>query len=134
MNEPYTIRDLAPNDKNFIMATFLRGVYYGDSWFSLIPKDIFMATYSKVIEALLANPRYKVQVACLKEDEDVIIGYSILTSDLNAIVWVFVKSAWRHKGIGKALVPKYPIAVTHLSKLGKSLLSKFPNTIFNPFY
>jgi GNAT superfamily N-acetyltransferase len=121
-------------DKAFIMATWLRGLYYGDSWFSTIPKNIFMNSYKKVAQHALINPLIKVQVACLKEDQDVILGYSVTSVNDDAIVWIFVKSAWRQQGIGKSLLPKSPKFVTLLTELGKSLLPKLPNTVFNPFY
>ncbi len=130
----YDIRDMTKEDKNFIMATFLRGLYYGDSWFSLMPKDIFMQAYKTIIEGLIDSDKAVVQVACLKEDPNVILGYSILSADYQAIVWVFVKTAWRRRGIAKSLAPQHPTAVMHLTTLGKSLLSKYPNVVFNPFY
>lgn len=131
-NEFCTIRNYTEADKNFIMATFLRGLYYGDSWFSQIPKDIFMDNYKHLVEAMIVQ--CMINVACLKEDPSVIVGYSILSQDSSAIVWVYVKKDWRNKGIARHLIPQNPIAITHLTKLGKDLLYKFPNTIFNPFY
>lgn len=127
----YDIRDYTLDDANFILATFLRGLYYGDSWFSAMPKDVFMRHYKPVIEALLKTRTIK--VACLKEDPSVILGYSMLSNDYQTIDWVFVKSAWRKQGIGRSLLPQYPTCVTHLTKLGQTLLTKFPNAIFNPF-
>lgn len=129
----YDVRDLQPGDKSFVLATFLRGLYYGDSWFSEIPKDIFMNNYKVIAENLIKNPNVVVKVACLKEDPNIILGYSILSSDYQTITWVYVKSAWRLKGIGRSLLPKYPTHVTHLSKLGKTLMSKYDNLTFNPF-
>lgn len=129
----YDIRPFRDNDKSFILATFLRGLYYGDSWFSLIPKSIFMDNYKHVIEAVVHSPKTLIGVACLKEDSDVIIGYSIMSMDCKTIHWVYVKSAWRKQGIARSLLPQSPDTVTHLSALGKSLMLKFPNTIFNPF-
>ncbi len=129
----YSIRDALPEDKNFILATFLRGLYYGDSWFSLIPKPIFMENYKKVAEYLVSNPKVTIKVACLKEEPNVILGYSIVSEDSLSIHWVFVKSIWRYRGIAKALLPTSPTTTTHLSALGKTLLPKFKNCIFNPF-
>jgi hypothetical protein len=136
----YEVRDSKEEDKNFILATFLRGLYYGDSWFSLIPKDIFMANYKQVAQTLVSSPKVTIKVACLKEDPDVILGYSILSNDFKTIHWVYVKSSklkdgttWRRKGIGRSLVPQYPETVTHLTKLGHSLLTKFNGAVFNPF-
>lgn len=129
----YDIRDGKESDKNFVLATFLRGLYYGDSWFSIIPKNIFMDHYKRLANALVNHPQIIIKVACLKEDPDVILGYSILSSDLSTIHWVFVKSAWRNNGIARSLVPQQPNNVTHLSALGKILLPKFKNVVFNPF-
>lgn len=129
----YDIRDALPEDKNFILATFLRGLYYGDSWFSLIPKAIFMSNYKKVAEHLVSNPNINIKVACLKEDSSVILGYSILSQDFSTIHWVYVKNAWRNRGIAKAILPRLPTTVTHLSLLGKTLLPRFKDCIFNPF-
>jgi GNAT superfamily N-acetyltransferase len=131
MSEVYYIRDYKESDKAFVLATFLRGLYYGDSWFSLMPKDVFMKNYKPIIEALVA--RNFVKVACLIEDPDVIIGYSILSQDFQVIHWVFVKKAFRGMGIGKRLIHKFLKAATHLTKTGKSLLTKYETCIFNPF-
>ncbi len=130
----YDIRDMQPDDKNFILATFLRGLYYGDSWFTLIPKAIFMSNYKGVAEHLVSSPKVTVKVACLKDEPGVILGYVILSADFQTVHWTFVKSAWRGKGIAKSLVPRHPAYCSHLSTLGLSLMkSKFPNTVFNPF-
>lgn len=130
----YSIRDSVPDDKNFIMATFLKGLYYGDSWFSIIPKQIFMTNYKLIAEKILASPFVSVKIACLPDDPSVIIGYSILSADMRTVHWVYCKNAWRRKGIGKSLVPEQPQAVTHLSTLGKIILDKnYKQTTFNPF-
>ena len=127
----YDIRDGVEADRNFILATFLRGLYYGDSWFSIIPKQVFMENYKKVIIALLKIRLVK--VACLKEDPDVILGYCIMTPDQTTVDWVFVKSAWRKQGIGSHLIPHSVATFTHLSATGKKLIQRYPNSIFNPF-
>lgn len=131
----YDIRDFKKEDANFILATFLRGIYYGDSWFSQIPKQVFMDNYKKVAEILVNDrERTTIKVACLQDDPDVIIGYSILSADYSTIHFVYVKNVWRKQGIGRSLLPQYPSQVTHLTALGKELLSKFKGCIFNPFY
>lgn len=130
----YDVRDAVSNDTNLIMATFLRGLYYGDSWFSTIPKDVFMENYRKIIEGLINHPKVVVKVACLKEDRDVILGYSILSVDYQHVIWVHVKRVWRLKGIARSLTPSHPTSVTHLTALGKTLLPKLNGAIFNPFW
>ncbi len=128
-----TIRDAVIDDKAFIFSTFLRGLYYGESYFSQIPKDIFMSQYHRVLEHILGLPTVSVKVAALREDPEVILGYSILGGNGEIAHWVFVKSAWRKAGIGKSLIPDNLKAVTHLTSVGQSLLKKRPDVIFNPF-
>lgn len=130
----FDIRDYKESDKSFVMATFLRGLYYGDFFFEEIPKDVFMNNYKVVADRLLSSPKVTIKVACLPDDSDVILGYSILSADFMTVHWVFVKSVWRKRGIMTALVPQYPTAVTHLTKVGKLLLKdKFKTAVFNPF-
>lgn len=121
-----------PGDRNFILATWLRGLYYGDTWFQDIPKDIFMAAYHKIIEAILAHESTITVVACLKEDPSVILGYAVLNLDGTKLHWAFTKKAWRGIGIAKRLVPTTVTTVTHLTRTGKDICGKRALT-FNPF-
>lgn len=127
----YEVRAYATSDFNFVAATFLRGLYYGDTVFSDIPKQAFMTNYKPVIEALVV--KNDVWVACLKDEPDVILGYSIVSKDFATVHFVFVKKAWRKQGIARSILPQYPTTVTHLTALGKSLLPKFKDCVFNPF-
>ncbi len=127
------IRNYKEEDKNFILASFLKGLYYGESWFSMIDKDDFMAYYKNIAQAMLTHPNILIKVACVPEYPDDILGYCIQSKDGTMIHWVFIKSKWRNNGIARALVPQSPKIATHLSKLGKTLLIKFPNIRFNPF-
>lgn len=123
------IRSLEVDDANFIFSTILRGLYYGDSWFRAIPKDIFMVNYHHVVEVLLKT--MSVTIACLSDDPTVILGYSIHKGTV--LHYVFVKKPWRNIGIAKMLVPKNITFVTHLTSAGKNLLNKLPGAVFNPF-
>ena len=128
------IRDFVAADWNFILATWLRGLYYGKTWFSEIPKDIFMEKYHAIIEAILGLKNVIVKVACLKDDPEVILGYAIMSEDRSTVHFTFVKSAWRGIGIAKSLIPPEMKQVTHLTKVGLSILkSKYPGVQFNPF-
>lgn len=134
----FQVRDFLPADKNFIMATFLRGLYYGDSWFSQIPKAIFMENMHRVIEAVFYKPGLSIKVACLKDDPDVILGYSISRElsnpNISILDYVFVKSAWRNIGIGKKLVPNKAAAYTHATRIGQAIVKeKMSYMIYNPF-
>jgi len=127
------IRPAVAEDKNFILATWLRGLYYGAPMYQDIPKDIFMANYHAFLTRLISQPTEIINVACLKDDPDTILGYAAYKSagGINVLDYVFVKSAWRRIGIGKSLVPMPIHVVTHLTKVGKSLMTK--EIVYNPF-
>jgi len=119
-------------DKAFVLSTWLRGLRYGNDWFEAIDADPYFRIYQTVIESILSRPGTKVDVACLKDDEDVILGYSVYQPSY--LHWIFVKKAWRGIKIGKALMPNDIVSVTHLTAIGRKLLLKSPTKItFNPF-
>ena len=130
-NDLYDIRDVLPADYNFILATWLRGLYYSDMWFKEMEKATFMKNYHKVIEAILARPGCSTKIACLKDDLNVILGYAVYKDTV--VDWIFVKSSWRNIGIAKSLVPAGVTAVTHLTPVGLSILRKQPGVVFDPF-
>ncbi len=130
----YNIRPATDDDRNFILKSFLLGVYYGDTWFSKIPKRLFMDNYKIVIETLFNKYKNSIRIACLTEDPTVILGYSVLNPTESVLYFVYVKQAWRERGIARSLVPETVTAVTHLTSLGETLIQKFKETpIFNPF-
>lgn len=127
----YKVREYRESDKPFILSTALKGLYYGNSFFSLMPKDVFMENYSKVLNHLVSKSL--IRVACLPEDEDIILGYSMFSKYADTLHYVFVKQKWRTKGIGRSLCPT-PATYTHFTDLGLNLVkTKLPDCIFNPF-
>ncbi len=130
----YSIRLTELTDKNFVISSFLRSVYHDGSWFSKIPEKIFMTTYRLVAERLYSSPQCLVAIACLPEDPDVILGFSIVSIDGTILHWVYVKKKWRRYGIASKLIPPTVTTVTHLNQLGDELNKKLnKNWIFNPF-
>jgi len=131
------IREPHPGDLSFIRVTWLKGLYYGGGgFFRKIPKTIFMESYKEVIDKVLTSPTVIVNIACLKEDKDVIVGYSVSrkAADITVLDFVYVKKDWRGIGIARDLLPKTIYAASHLTRAGEALLEKlYPSAIFNPF-
>lgn len=124
------VRDGVKADLSFILATWLRGLRFGNSWFLMIESDTYFNTYHRVVETILYRATTQIKVACLKDDPEVILGYAIY--DSNALHWVFVKKAWRKIGVAGRLVPSDAKTVTHLTEVGKSIIKK-KGLAFNPF-
>lgn len=131
-SELITIRDGIKEDENFIYASWLRGMYYGDTYFcNLIPKSIFMQHYHDFINKVLQTSIVK--IACLKEDSSAILGYVVLNKDKNALHYAFVKKPWRKIGIFKDLLDDNIHTTTQLTDVGRSMLKNHSKWIFNPF-
>lgn len=127
------IREGLPGDKNFVLSTFLLGIYYGGTAYSEMNKDIFMLEYHKLAEKLLSSEDTMLKVACLKEDHNVILGYALIDKDGYTVHFVFVKKPWRKIGIMQSLIPQQVLFCTHLTDVGISLVKKAPHISFNPF-
>lgn len=133
-NDLYVTRNYRHDDKAFVLSTFLRGIYYGNTFYSEIPKDIFMSHYHKILENHIQNPNVEIRVSCLKDDPEVVLGYSVLRNTNTGkpiLDFVFVKKAWRGIGICKSLTPTDLYAVTHLTKAGRAI--KPAHVVYNPF-
>jgi hypothetical protein len=127
------IRTATPSDENLIFSTWLKGLYYGNDWFREIPQDLYYENYHKVVTAIIAKPSTCVIVACMKEDADTVLGYSVWEKREEKYVlhWVFTKPVWRKLGLAKSLIPKEVSLVTHLTKVGRSIKPK--EWVFDPF-
>lgn len=129
--EIISIRPCQDTDLGFIYSTWLLGLKFGNELFNLIDEDRYFETYRKVLGAIIEKPTTTIQVACLKEDADVIIGYCI--SEDEKLHWIYTKEAWRDIGVARSLIPKFKV-VTHLTKMGQIILKKnHPEVIFDPF-
>lgn len=126
------MRGFLPDDQNLILATWLRGLYYSDTWYSEIPKSVFMKEYHEVLLKLLASPNTEIKIACLKEDPYVVLGYAVYSSPHSALHWVYIKKNWRGIGLAKDLTPSSINTATHTTKVGLSVMKK-KGISFNPF-
>lgn len=123
-------RTAVQSDKPFILATWLKGLKFGNSWFKLIDDKVYFQVYHSVVETIITKPGVDIKVACLKEDPSVIIGYGVFEG--SKIHWMHVKKLWRGIGVARDLIPPTITTATHLSDAGKSILLK-RGWVFNPF-
>lgn len=116
------IRPANSSDRNFILATWLRGAYYGNEFFGNIDKAYFFETYGRAIELILDKTNVKASVACLLAEPDVILGYCIHEAP-GALHWVYVKEPWRKQGIANMLLKDCSEIsfVTNITELGNNL-------------
>lgn len=123
-----TIRAFQPADKSLIFSTWLKGLRYANDWFEQIDQDAYFKHYQHVVENYISRPSTEIRVACLIEDPDVILGYSVF--EPGVLHWVFVKPLWRRIGLSRDLIPDDIHTFTHLTNIG---LKMKKDRIFNPF-
>ncbi len=114
----------ASEDQGFLYSTWIQGMYFGNDWKgpSAQSEGTFRRRFSEVIKSIITKPTVTIMVAALKQDPDVILGYSVTEPDI--LHWVYVKPTWRKFGIAKALVPDDVKIVTHQTNRGRSLMPK----------
>lgn len=127
----WAIRKATEQDISFIYATWLNSYRTGSQLASDTKKSIFFDNYKQVIDQILIES--EVHVACLIDDLNVIIGYSV--SDLGLLHYIFVKEAFREMGVAKSLYQwiESPTVFTHRTNSIEKILSKHAELIYNPF-
>ncbi len=119
------------DDLPFIYSTWLKGLRWGNPYFKQIDQDSYFKGQHRIIEGVLKNPATNVSVMCTKDELGVIIGYAVSTG--KTLHFVYLKQEWRGQGLAKDLVPKDFNTVSSFTRVGLSILKKYPGVIINPY-
>jgi hypothetical protein len=119
------VRKYKPEDKSFILATMLQGIYHGVANMALIPRSEFFDKYAKEAEFMLDSAFADVKIAYVEGDEDLIIGYLVGSISFPTVVWCFTKTAFRRQGVLNALLASgHYKNCTQLTKIGNLIRMK----------
>lgn len=99
-------RPATAEDEAFIYATWLRAQYYGTPFYRAMKASSFYQFYTPFVKIVLSSPDTVVQVACLADSPETILGY-VVYSHQDVLHGVYVKMAWRRQGIAKTLLRGY---------------------------
>lgn len=125
------IRKPCPNDKDFILSAWLKGNYYGNSYFRQIPPDIYYREYADEIMRILNQPGVEIDIACDESYTQWIVGFSVTQNE--NLYWIHVKRDFRCRGVGKLLLANRIIStVKSTTKVGHAIAQN-KGLIFNPF-
>lgn len=130
-SELVSFRDAVDADRPFIFSTWLRGNKHANDYFELVDNDAYFKHHHDLIERILDDFEVTVRVACLREDPSVILAYVVYKNE--RLDWVFVKKSWRSIGLARDLIPAGITTVSHVTKVGLSLLRKNPHVRFIPY-
>lgn len=101
------LREFDPSgDGNFLRSSMIQS-FVKSAWAGPIPVGLQHSIYSAVIDEILEWDTTKVATVCTTEDEEFIVGYIIYDvqkADRPVVHYVYVKEAFRTKGVGRALL------------------------------
>lgn len=121
------VRGAEPNDLNFIMSTWLRGLRHGNDYFASMESDSYYASKKEEVTAILCRPDVSVRVACAADDRELILGYLVAQIDDSgvSIVWAWVRPAARQQGIAKQLCQGLRVrSVSNVTKMVDSIIKR----------
>lgn len=117
------------SDRPFVFSSWLRGLKIGNDLYGQIDPECYEKGQTIVIEHILKQA--STTIACLKEDKDVLLGYSVTRKD--NIDWIYIKKLWRELGLAKELLKHItPRSCSHITFKTNKLRLKH-KIIFNPF-
>lgn len=125
------VRDFLESDRPFIFSSWRNSSFFGVPHGTRPEAAGFFARKTREIGQILAR-NARVRIACLEDDPQLIIGYSVSTA--RHLEWIYVKDGFRKQGIGQLLFPKDTETVSaHMTKIGaaiakaKNLLTPTPS-------
>lgn len=122
------------SDMPFIYSTWQRGQFHGYSEYEQkVNKQIFFRHYTNIIKDISKSPNTYIYVVTLDDDDDVIIGYIVMSK--NVLHWAYVKQAWRNRGIFKLMYGLFVEQIKYYSGFVENTNALFIKLglTYNPF-
>ncbi len=113
------VRKYKPNkDIALIFSTWRNSIWFDEPRDAKQANTVFRKLTQK-IKNIINNKTSTIKIACLKEDPDIIVGYSVFTQD--NLEWIYVKPDYRKKKIGAALAKGFKTISEPQTKIGKAI-------------
>lgn len=120
-----SFRPIDESDLNFIYQTWLNSVCHGNAILEFLSPDFLKRKFHQVIDQIIKDKATEIKIACLKDDHETIVGFSIFT--YSVLHYVFVRPKWRRIKIATRLLPAFN-TVTTTTDLGRDILKeKYPH-------
>lgn len=126
-NQLLELRPGKKEDESFLYGTWLNGTYQKTRWRTEFARGDFFKGYHSVIAHILSKPQTQILTCCLKEDPDILVGYSVFEKCPTDTIfhWIFIRADWRGNKIAKDLIPPKVTVVTHMTPAGQIIFHKF---------
>ena len=127
-NTDFLIRDWNPDDLPFIFDSWLDS--YAIACADMSPK-VYRKCHHKLIENQIEGGAVTLKIACNPHDKTHIFGWICANKD--CLHFVYVKSAMRSFGIGKALLKEIPILTEYSHRTRSISHLKIKDAFYNPY-
>ena len=128
----YPGREIPRRYLNLVRSRWVRSYKRGNGYMKIVHPPAYYFSYNPYVNSILNRPDTVVRIAALEEDDDVVLGFSVV--ERNILHYVHVPKDYRRQGIGAMLTPSGLDWFTHLTEVGMKLWSmKMPNLKFNCF-
>lgn len=109
----FCLRGANESDRAFVASNFLRSVHSDCIPFNKVPKDTFFSGYRRICEHLM---QFGIVTVCYPQgEENLLLGFSIVSSDYKTLHYVLVKKRWQKLGVAKLLLPSTIQFVSHIT-------------------
>jgi hypothetical protein len=110
-------------DSGLIYSSWPKGVWHSPNGpINQVKTQWFTKFYQHVKHCLETGSVY---IACMEDNPDFLLGYSVITGPL--LEFVYVKKDFRNQGIATLLVKNKNVSkVKNLTKIGAAILAKHP--------
>lgn len=131
-DKPYKFRPHVEKDLNFIQHSWAQSYYTGGNGNTILYPDIFHSYHRPIREKILLKPNIAIIVCCGSDDEDQILGYSIVEkpdSPCLILHYIYMKQLYKSEKLGSQLLklscPEKPVLYTHLTIAAQNIINKY---------
>lgn len=129
--KPYRFRPHKIDDLNFIQSSWGSSYYSGHNGNQILRPDEFHAHHRPIREKILNKPNIAIIVCCANEDEDQILGYSIVEkpeAPCLILHYIYMKNIYKSEKLGWQLLrmscPDRPVLFTHSTITAGKIINK----------
>lgn len=126
------IRPVQKNDQGIVFSTWLKGQYWGDDHFNLMPQNLYFEMYGDYVTSLINAKGTQIDCAVMADAPEVVLGY-IVYNDQH-LFWGYTKRPYRKQGIFNLLLKNMDFTeALSLTKVGVTIIKR-KGLQFNPFF
>lgn len=125
-------RNLPTQYQNLVRSRWVRSYKRDNDYMKIVHPPGYYFAYNNYVALIMNREKTVIRIAALDEDDDVVLGFSIVEG--NVLHYIHVPKSYRRQHIGTMLVPEGIEWFTHLTRIGMRIWStKAPKARFNPF-